>query len=105
MALSEELKTLIRESMLSHQTCAHKDPSLCYLLILTEVELRQDAVIEEDEMEAVRNFIVDFVIEGLILKGMMEPMGISPEGDFFLGLTEKGRQAEEQIRRERGLDQ
>lgn len=95
--LSEEHQELIRQALESHKNCAHDDAQLCFTLTLLEVELRMDGYLTEEEIEASRTFIADYILESLILKGIIEPTGITDEGEFYLGLTDAGEEAYEGI--------
>lgn len=101
MELSEETKQLLTEALRSHESCVHTDPSLCNMLILAEVSMvRGDAVTTEEEMEACGHFLTNQVLESLLLKGIVEPVGISDDGEFFLGLTAAGEAEHERIKQE-----
>lgn len=95
--LSEEHQELIRIALESHKNCAHEEAQLCFALTLLEVELRMDGYLNEEEIEASRTFISDYILESLILKGIIEPTGITEEGDFYLGLTDAGEEAYDEL--------
>lgn len=101
MAIDETLKEYIRKALSSHESCAHNDASMCYSLVLCEVEMLLGRLLEEEEIEQCRNVIADTVLEGLILKGMVEVTGISEDGEFMVGLTETGEESYNEIREER----
>lgn len=96
MILSDVDKDLIRLSIESHNHCLH-DAELCFTLILIEFELRRGEGLTDDEIDAAKTFVADAVVEGLVLKGMVEVTGIDSEtGEFYIGLTETGEQAYEE---------
>lgn len=103
MTLDDATKDFIRRGLDAHVYCGHNDASLCYTLTLIEAEIRRGEEFSEEEVEASRIFIADSILEGLILKGMIEPVGIDPDsGDFYVGLTAAGEEAYEHIRQEKG---
>ena len=96
MTLSDKDKDLIRLSLESHNHCVH-DAELCFTLVLIEFELRREQGLDDDEIDAARTFLADSIVEGLVLKGMIEVTGIDSEtGEFYIGLTEEGEQAYEE---------
>lgn len=96
MSLSDADKDLIRLSLESHNHCVH-EAELCFTLVLIEFELRRGVGLDDDEIELARTFLTDSIVEGLVLKGMIEVTGIDSEtGEFYIGLTETGEQAYEE---------
>lgn len=96
MTLSDADKDLIRLALESHNHCVH-DSELCYTLIMVEFEIRRGVGLDDEEIEAARLFLTDQIVEGLILKGVIEVSGIDAEtGEFYIGLTEAGEQAYEE---------
>lgn len=93
--LDSQLQDLIILAMTSHESCGHDDPALCFTLCVLETEIRLLRELTNEEAEESRLFFLDQILEGLILKGMVEPTGLNEEGDFVLGLTEQGRTAYE----------
>ncbi len=97
MELNEATQDILRLALDSHQYCRHQDPALCHALITVELGLRRGYPVSlDEELEACGKFIADAVLESLILKGMVETVGISEDGDFLLGLTEAGVQRHNQ---------
>lgn len=91
MELTEQDKDYLRLAMSAHDYCGHEDSSFCSMLILAELALRRGRPITTDEeINACGYFIADEVLTSLILKGVVEVVGVSEEGDFELGLTEAG---------------
>lgn len=98
--LSDTDKELIRLSLQSHNNCIHSS-ELCSTLIFIEFELRRGKELTDEEIEATKLFLTDAIVEGLVLKGMMEVTGIDSEtGQFYIGLTEEGELAYEEFRKE-----
>lgn len=106
MTLNQEIKDLIRLALDSHVGCAHNTAELCYALTLVEVGLRRENPLSDEEYEASRPFIADCILEKLILRGLIEPVGIDNEtGDFYLGLTSAGEAVYEQHAAQESEDQ
>lgn len=93
MELSESTKENIRLALESHKKCVHTDAAMCYTLTLCEVEILEGELLSEEMMEECRNFMADAVLEGLILKGIVEVVGVSEDGEFMVGLTDAGEAA------------
>lgn len=105
MAMDEILRESVKIALSSHDTCNHNDPSMCYSLVLCEVEILFGRLLDEEEIEDCRKAIADIVLEGLILKGMVEVTGVSEDGEFWIGLTEEGEEAYSEIREERNKEE
>lgn len=97
---TDRLRDLACIALESHQKCKH-EPAMCYLLISAEIGFRLGSDLTEDEFRAVGTIIADLTIESLILKGFVEPVGISEEGDMLFGVTEAGSDALDHSNRER----
>lgn len=102
--MTDDLGRLVRLSMDSHEMCVHDTPQLCSLLVLTEVELRRQRLLADDEIETCQQLMADYVLEGLILKGFVETVGLDESGDFVLGVTEAGEQAYQEMTEREQLD-
>lgn len=99
MTLDDITKELLRSALESHTSCAHSDPQICNYLILTEAALIRERDFEEDEeLVSAQHFLADCVLEGLILKGLIQVEGMTEDGEFLIGLTDEGKIAEEEIR-------
>jgi len=99
--LNEITKDALRLSLESHRYCNHETSGLCHALILFETALRRgETIIDDDEIEACGKYVADCVLEGLILKGVMEVTGVDDNGNFFVGLTEEGELAFEEARKQ-----
>lgn len=95
MELDNKTKDNLRLALESHIHCRHENPTYCHMLILAELAMRRGyPVISDEELDACGGFIADAVLESLILKGMVEVMGVTEDGDFTLGLTEAGTKFE-----------
>ena len=95
MKLTDQDKEYVALALESHRTCVHEKPHLCSILIVTEVELRRGKAIESDEeFEAMGHCIADLLLESLILKGLVETVGVTEDGEFLIGLTPDGEQVE-----------
>lgn len=90
MELAEETKDLVRLALDSHQSCVH-DARLCHLLIMCEIGFRRHHGVQDDgEIEAISRYLTDCVLSDLMLKDMVEPVGLTEDGEFLIGLTQRG---------------
>lgn len=97
MQVDETTKAFIRKAMESHKSCDHiGEPEMCHMLILGEAAIRRGYAIEdEEELDACGRYIADYVLESLILKGVVEPFGVDEEGRMTVRVTEKYSNEEE----------
>lgn len=90
MTLDQDTKDYLRQALLSHETCAHGDNTLCFVLMLSEASIRRGRPIQDDEeVDECGGFLADCVLESLILKGVVEVDGMTENGDFVLGFTKE----------------
>lgn len=91
MNLDDTTKELLRTTHDQHRDCGHKNAGYCITEILDIVgNLRGLPIDSDEEFEACSNFIADAVLEGLILKGLIEISGLTEDGEYLIGLTEDG---------------
>lgn len=97
MKLDEETQQNLRLALKSHRGCFHEDAVLCHALILSELAMRRGyPVTSDEELESCGYFIADVTLEGLILKGLVEVVGVDEEGELLVGLTKDGHTAVEE---------
>lgn len=92
MKLSDDAISWLEKEIAAHNECGHNDMPHCMRLIISGVAFKLDLEEIPDEfIEACRNYVADFTLRNLILKGFVEVTGM--EGDeMTYGVTEAGQQ-------------
>lgn len=98
---TNELRNLVELALASHETCAHQEPNMCYLLISAEIGLMTGETLDEDQFKQIGTLVADLVLESLVLKGMMEPSCLNEDGEMLFSVTDAGNQSLEEARREK----